>query len=95
MILFGPPMLTRHTAEESTLNAAREIRQDTMQAPPILSAADVAMLNYFFDAPDDFEDLPPATDVTTLRFADAETAVIRDFFQTVEVISARARARAR
>ncbi|KAK0936517.1 hypothetical protein LTR48_005614 [Friedmanniomyces endolithicus] len=87
-------MVKDESAEENTWDAAREIRQSATQAPPILSAGDLATLDHFFDAPENFVHPTPTTDAPTLRFSDAQTAMIRDFFETVEVIGARARARA-
>ncbi|KAK0269610.1 hypothetical protein LTR35_014723 [Friedmanniomyces endolithicus] len=87
-------MVEDESVGENTWDTARELRQSAMQAPPILSAGDLATLDHFFDAPENFVHPTPKTEAPTLRFSDAQTAMIRDFFETVEVIGARAHARA-
>lgn len=94
-IMLDLSMLTRCIDDEGNRDAAGAVGQNTAQASSILSAEELAELERFFEAPDDFMASATTTSADTLQLTAAEINVVRKFFDRTEVVRARARAERR
>ncbi|KAK1819257.1 hypothetical protein LTR12_006327 [Friedmanniomyces endolithicus] len=85
-------MTLRDGDDEGNRDTTRAVGQNTAQASPILSAEEMAELERFFEAPDDFVASATTASADTLQLTAAETTIVREFFDRTEVVRARARA---
>ncbi|KAK0862427.1 hypothetical protein LTS02_007185 [Friedmanniomyces endolithicus] len=94
-LVNGEQSTLRDGDDEGNRDAAGAVGQNTAQASSILSAEELAELERFFEAPDDFMASATTTSADTLQLTAAEINVVRKFFDRTEVVRARARAERR